>query len=164
MVQAPHLRRNLAPAVKTTAAFSVMNGLTQIPAFHEVQFFQGVVAIAALGAADNRTCKEGGNLFRHAHLDEMTRLIALHQPQDTARDQPAHRPARRPGGEANTASEPVHGKLDAPLSFEPAVTEEMRIDSAVHWGQAQARRKNVLELFPHLSCIESFVFHDLAPE
>lgn len=97
MVETPRRGCNWTPAVKATAAFSVMDGLAPIPACHEVQLFHGVVAIAAGGATVNRTCKEGGNLLRHAHLDEMTRLVALHQAQDAARDQPAHRPAHRPG-------------------------------------------------------------------
>jgi hypothetical protein len=49
--------------------------------------------------------------------------------------------------------------MDLPLPLEVGVTKEMRIDSPVHRGLAQARRKKVLKLFPHNFKIRFFVFH-----
>jgi hypothetical protein len=58
VVETSHRGCNLAPAVKTTAAFTVMDGLAQVPAFHEVQLFDGVVAISARDALGKQTYSE----------------------------------------------------------------------------------------------------------
>jgi hypothetical protein len=49
--------------------------------------------------------------------------------------------------------------LEAKLSFQAAVAEEMRVDDAVGGGQAQTRDQEVLELFPHLFGVGFFGRH-----
>jgi hypothetical protein len=51
-------------------------------------------------------------------------------------DEAAHSPANGIVGETRTTSEPEDGELEAKLSFEAAVAEEMRVDHAVGGGQA----------------------------
>jgi hypothetical protein len=126
--------------------------------FEKVQLLEGVGAIGAQRARRNRTGRCGGNLRGQAHLNDMARFAALDQAQDTAGDEATHGPAHSVGAETGTASEPRNGKPELKLSFEAAVTEEMRIDDAVGSGHAETRRQ-VLELFPHLFGVGFFVFH-----
>lgn len=89
----------------------------------------------------------------------MSRFAAFDEAQDTVRDEAAYSPASGVVAETRTASEPEDGELEAKLSFEAAVAEEMRVDDAVAGGQAQARDQEVLELFPQLFGVGLFGWH-----
>ena len=78
----------------------------------------------------------GANLIGEAYLDQVTGFAAFHEAQDTLRDEAAHGPANGVVGETRTTSEPEHGELEAKLSLEAAVADEMRVDRAVGGGQA----------------------------
>jgi hypothetical protein len=54
------------------------------------------------------------------------------------------------GADADAAGEPGHGEVEVPPAFETGVADEMRIDSAVGDGQAQAGEEDVLELYPEM--------------
>ena len=76
----------------------------------------------------------GTHFTGEAYLDQVTRFAAFDEAQDTVRDEAAHRPANGVVGETRTTSEPEDGELQAKLSFEAAVAEEMRIDRTVGGG------------------------------
>lgn len=158
VVDAARTNSKPAKAIETTAAFPQMDGAAQGWMFEEVQLLEMVGAIGTQGARIVWTGGDGGYFLGQADLDHVARFAALHQAQDAAGDEAPHGPAHGVAAEADTASEPRNGKPEPKLSFEAAVTEEMRIDDAVGGGQAEARRQ-VLELFPHLSEVEFFVFH-----
>jgi hypothetical protein len=102
---------------------------------------------------------DGGNLRGQADLDHVAHFAALHEAQDTARDEAAHGPAHRVVRETSTASEPRDREAQAKPSLESAMAEEMRINDAVGGGEAETRRKKVLELFPHACGVGLFDFH-----
>ncbi|SRR5229473_4212417 len=158
VVEAAHLGCKPAPAVKTTAAFPDVDGPTAISMFEEVELLEGVVASGDQRAGGNWSGAGGRKLLGQANLDHVTLFAAFYQAQDTAGDEAADGPAHGVVSEAGTTSEPRNGKAETTLSFEAAVTEEMRIDDAVRRGQAQTRRK-VLELFPRLFGVWFFVCH-----
>ncbi len=89
----------------------------------------------------------------------MARLAALHEVQDTARDEAAHGPAHRVVGQTTAASKPRNGEAQAKLSLEAAMVEEMIINDTVGGGEAETRREKILELFPHVCGIGLFDFH-----
>jgi hypothetical protein len=164
MVEAAHEGRKPSLAIKTTATFAGMDGPAQRPVFPEVQLLEVAAASDTQGAAGNAADAGGPNLLGHAHLDQVTCCAAFHQPQDTARDQPAHRPPHRRMAETSATREPGNGESDPKLSLEAAMAEEMRIDGAVDRGQAQTRHKQVLDLLAHLFSVGFFVFHGFDPE
>jgi hypothetical protein len=91
----------------------------------------------------------GANFLGQAHLDHMTGFAtAFEQAQCTSGDEAAHALACGPTREANTAGEPGNRKAEPKLPFKATVAQEMRIDRAVDYREAQPRDEKVLELFP----------------
>ena len=162
MVEAASTDGERAQAIKTTAAFSQMDGAAQSRMFQKVRLLEMIGAIGTQGTGIVWTGGDGGNLFRQADLDHMARFAAFHEAQDAARDEPADGPAHGVAAETDTPSEPGNGKPELKPSFQAAVTEKMRIDDAVGSGQAETRRE-VLELFPHLFGVGLFDFHGFDP-
>jgi hypothetical protein len=156
VIQAAGCWGNAAQAIKAAPAFSGVNGPAQPRGFQEVEVVEIESASTAFCAAGNVAWASGANLTGEAHLDQVTGFAAFHEAQDTVGDEAAHRPANGVVGETGTTSEPEDGELEAKLSFQTAVAEEMRVDHAVGGGQAQARDQEVLELFPHLFGIGFF--------
>ena len=127
-----------------------MDGAAQSGSFQEVEFVEVEGPGAAEGTAGEVARARGANFIGEAHLDEMAGFAAFHQAQDAVRDEATHSPAGGIVAETRTASEPEHGELQTSLSFEAAVTEEMRVDGAVGSRELETRNEEVLELFPHV--------------
>ena len=145
-------------AIETAAAPPQMDGASQSGMFQKVQFHEGVVAIGTQGGGVVRSGRDVGDLLGQADLNNMARFAAFHEAQDAEGDEPADGPAHGVAAETDTPSEPRNGKPELKLSFQAAVAEKMRIDDAVGGGQAETKRE-VLELFPHVSGVGGFVFH-----
>ena len=77
----------------------------------------------------------GAKLAGKANLDHVTGFGTFEEAQDTVGDQAAHRPANGVVADTCAMSEPENGELQAPLSFQAAVAEEMRVDNAVGGGE-----------------------------
>jgi hypothetical protein len=125
-----------AQAIKAAAAFSDMNGSPERRRFEEVEIVEIEAARTDSGAAGKPAWASGANLIGEAHVDHMTSFAAFHEAQDTVGDEAAHSPASGVVGETGTASEPEDRELEAKLSFEATVAEEVRVDDAVGGGQA----------------------------
>jgi hypothetical protein len=90
----------------------------------------------------------------------VTRFAASQQAQRTAIQKTPDGGPRGTIANADTTSEPSHGKAKAQLAFETAVTQEMRVDGVVNWVESEVRNEEVFELFPHPYGIEFLGFHD----
>ena len=159
MIEAPGCGGKTAQAVKTAAAFSDVNGAPQRRGLEEVEIVEIESSCTDSGAARKPARASGTHLLGETHVDHMTGLAALDETQDTVGDEAAHSPANGVGGETRTTSEPEDGELEAKLSLQAAVAEEMRVNNTVGGGQAEARGQEILELFPHLFGVGFFGWH-----
>lgn len=167
VVEALHADGDAAKAIEALAAFTVVDGLTERARLHEVQFFEiGRAAHGAQGKAGRHgAAAETANFSGQARLNEMTLLGALDQAQDSMFDEAAHGLAHRSVGEIKIASYLENGKADGAVPFETAVAHQMKIDGAVHDGEVQMRRENIVELLPEKFRVwfGVLVLHDFCP-
>lgn len=98
----------------------------------------------------------------------MSVTVALNQAQSAQCQEAAEGFASRSGGEADAAGEPLNGKVEAGFSFEAGVAQEIGIDRAVEYGQAEPRDKRVFHLLPDFGSVGRgvghFGFHGQVPE
>ena len=177
-----------AQTVKAAAALAGMDGLAEGPGLQEVDAVE--VERAGLraayrrrkrrrdGVARARTTREGGwfaagrNLRGQEHFDEVSVTVALNQAQSAECQEAAEGFASRSGGEADAAGEPLNRKVEAGFSFEAGVAQEIGIDRAVEYGQAEPRDERVFHLLPDFgrvggrvgSGVGHFGFHGQVPE
>jgi hypothetical protein len=165
----------LAQTVKTEAALAGVDGLAKRASLQEVGILKrqsASLGVRRAGGADafgvatgpglggNRADGAGGaNLVRQADLDEMTSLGAFDQAQSAEGQEAADGFAGRSTGNADSAGEPLNGEAEPQLPFETAMAQEMGIDGAVEYGEAQPRDENVFHLLPDLSCVGGGVGH-----
>jgi hypothetical protein len=122
MVEATGKGGKPAETIKTTAAFSSMDGAAQGWMPEEVQILVFGGGSLARKAVCNPTVSNAANLAGQADLDHVARFVALHQTQDAAGDEAADRPADGTVGETSAISKPGNGKAEATASLEAAVT------------------------------------------
>jgi len=170
-----------AQTVKAAAALAGVDGLAESPGLQEVDAVEveraGLRASYRRGKrrrdriACARATREGGwfaagrNLGGQEHFDEVAVTIALNEAQSAQCQEAAEGFAGRAGGEADAAGEPPNGKVEAGFSFEAGVAQEIGIDRAVEYGQAQPGDERVFHLLPDFGGIEGgFVFHEMSLE
>lgn len=164
-----------AETVKAAATLAGVDGLAESPGLQEVDAVK--VERAGLRAAyrrrkrrrDGIACacatREGGwfaagrNLGGQEHLDEVAVTIALNEAQSAQCQEAAEGFAGWSGGEADAAGEPLNGKVEAGFSFEAGVAQEIGIDRAVEYGQAQPRDKRVFHLLPDFGSVGGGIGH-----
>jgi hypothetical protein len=159
--------------VKAAAALAGMDGLAEGPGLQEVdpvEVGRGGLPAAywrrkrrSDGIAGASATREGGgfaadrNLGGQEHFDEVAVTVALHQAQSAEGQEAAEGFASRSGGEADAAGEPLNGKVEAGFSFEAGVAQEIGIDRAVEYGQAQPGDERVFHLLPDFGSVEGGV-------
>jgi hypothetical protein len=164
MVEAPHSMRNSAQAVKTDAAFSLVNSPPQRPRLQKIRLLQadGASRVGRTpGLAFRRANR--GNLLRQTHFHQVPGLAPLEQAQSAMLHKPAHRLSHSIKTEANTSGEPLDRKPQSDLPFQSAMPHQAPIDHAVHSGEVQLRGEQVLALFPDLYGVGFLSFHGLNP-
>ena len=176
MIETLLRRGKPAQTVKTEAALAGVDGLAKRASLQEVGILERQSASLGVrragGAANaygastgpgvnrNRAAGAGGaNLVGQADLDEMTGLGAFDQAQSAEGEEAADGFAGRSTGNADSAGEPLNGEAEAQLPFETAMAQEMGIDGAVEYGEAELRDENVFHLLPDFGSVECFVFH-----
>jgi hypothetical protein len=82
------------------------------------------------------------------HLDKVPLLAPFDQAQSPEVGEAAHGVAAGFPGNAHAAGHPPHREPESELSFKAAVPQQVRINCTIRGGEAQARRENILELFP----------------
>jgi hypothetical protein len=158
-----------AQTVKAAAALAGVDGLAESPGLQEVDAVE--VERAGLRAAYRRRKRRrdgiacacatreggwfaaGGNLGGQEHFDEVAVTIALNKAQSAQCQEATEGFAGRSGGEADAAGEPPNGKVEAGFSFEAGVAQEIGIDRAVEYGQAQPWDKRVFHLLPDFGSV-----------
>lgn len=158
VIEAAHLGGEPALTIEAPAAFAGMDGAAQSAVLEEVQLLEGVSANGDQRTGGEPAGANGGNFRGQAHVHNVARDAALDENQDAARDEAADGPAHGIGSQASATSEPRHGKAEANLSFEAAVTEKMSINNAIRDGKVQTRDNEILELFPDQSGVDFFGF------
>jgi hypothetical protein len=166
VVEALDARVGTAQTIETMAAFAEVDGLAQGAGLEEVEVFEVSGLRLAGGAVDgDGACYRGqagakaANLIGQAHTDDVAGFAATDEAERTEDDEASDRFTHGAGADADAAGEPGHGEAELELAFETAMADEVRIDGAVGDGQAQAREKKVLELYPKMLEIQFFAFH-----
>lgn len=161
VVEALHLRADMAEAVKANAPFACVDGLAELGGAHKVGFLE----VAAVRRGDGHAClgspsADAGNLFGQANVHDVARFAALDQPQGAVLHEPAQGGAHSFLIEAEIPGHPIKGKMKARLALEAAVPEKVVIDGSVGGGEAQTRGESVLELLADKFGVGLFGFHD----
>jgi len=161
VIEALHLRADMAEAVKADAPFAGVDGLAELSGAHKIDFLE----VAAVRRGNGHAClgspsADAGNLFGQANVHDVARFAALDQPQGAVLHEPAQGGAHGFLVEAEIPRHPIKGKMKARLAFEAAVPEKVVIDGPVGGGEAQTRSQSVLELLADKFGIGLFGFHD----
>lgn len=161
VVEALHLRADMAEAVKADAPFARVDGLAELGGAHKIGFFE----IAAVRRGNGHAClgspsAGARNLFGQPNVHHVARFAALDQPQGTVLHEAAQGGAHSFLVEAEIPRRPIKGKMQARLALEAAVPEKVVIDGSVGSGEAQTRGKSVLELLADEFGVGLFGFHD----
>lgn len=161
VVEALHLRADMAEAVKADAPFACVDGLAEFGGAHKVSFLEVAAARRGDGRAGLGSPSAGArNLFGQPNVHHVARFAALDQPQGTVLHEAAQGGAHSFLVEAEIPRRPIKGKMKARLAFEVAVPEKVVIDGSVGGGEAQTRGKSVLELLADKFGVGLFDFHD----
>lgn len=159
VIEAPLAGVGPSETIKTPAMLPRVDGWAQPCILEKIHFFQIALGLPSNTAILAKVGPQRANLAWQMHLDQVTLLAPFDQAQSPEVGEAAHGVAACFSGNAHAAGQPAHREAEAKLSLKPAVPQEKAIDRAVRGGEAQARRENILKLFPHTQGIGYFAFH-----
>jgi hypothetical protein len=125
VVEALDARVGATQTIKTTAAFTEVDGLAQGAGLEEVEVYQVGGLWLAGGAADGDGARHGGqaaNLIRQEHVNDVAGFAATDEAEGTEDDEAADRFTHGAGADADAATEPGHGEAELELAFEAAAS------------------------------------------
>jgi hypothetical protein len=165
MVEAAGARGEVGQTVETEAAVAGMNGRAARFREQEIRLLDAGGAGPAGEARGHRPIgRSCVNLAGQEDIDHVAGVGAFDETQSALVNEGAHGLARGGGGEANAAGEPKNGKAKLELPFKAGMAHEMVIDRALGEIEAQARHKNIFELFPDEDSVGFVVFHSYVPD
>ncbi len=158
MVEALQPRSDSPQAIEAPAALPRVDGPAQFQRPQKIHLLdvRGVSLPGRLAGPCRCFSAHAANLFGQAHLRHVTLLAPFHQPQNTARSQPANRFARRACGKVDILRQSRNRKPQPSLSFQVAVSQQMDIHDVVDHPQPQLRRHHIFDLLPKRLRIDFF--------
>ena len=150
-----------AQAVEAKAALAGMKGFAEGGVLEEIEFSEAWVArgdgVFAFGGRAGK--REFGNFTGKANLHDMAGLGALEEAQSALGSEAADGLAGGLRRDARAASQPGDGEAQLGTAFQTTVTKKVRVNGAIHEGEAKSGDEDVFELLPEQGGVEFFVAH-----
>src|SRR5579859_3512943 len=176
VVEALQLGGSAAKAVKTRAAFAIVNGFAERPSTEEIGGLEGRGrgVLGSSGRAIEEVASgvwratskdvtfgraEGEDLLGQAHLDEVAGFAAFEQAQSAQLIEAANRLAHWSVGKTEIAGYVHNRKVQAELADDEGMAQQVGIDSAVPDGEAETRGEHIFKLHPEEFDVHFFGLH-----